>query len=109
MKRSEILAEIRDQWASMTTIPVMEFSLPDGEYLTVELSLNDNIYNPSIDFEFDTDGKSTWFSGEVEGKNGSHRIRITQFSQSLDCLVQDVYGEVLEGFIIPNNLYAEQE
>ena len=82
-------------------IPVMEWHLNNGDYLTVHISVNDK----GVVFELDDMGLPAYFSGNVDCTNGGaclikHDVDIPD----LDYYLQEIHEEITEGFLIPHNL-----
>lgn len=87
-------------------MPIFEIELNNGDYLLVDLELVSEF--KEIRFSFDTMNLKTWFSGETKILNEHlFSISYSEWHGSLDSILEFIYGEVLEGFIIPNNLYKE--
>lgn len=101
---------INQQWNTMLssgTMPCFEFELKDNEYLLVELELNET--NKEIIFSFDSMNLKTWFSGNVKQYHDcKFAIAIDEYTISLDALLELVYEEITEGFIIPNDLLPSE-
>lgn len=95
---------------------MFEIGLKNGEYLLVDLELCDksdkaNICDvqKEIHFSFDSMNLKTWFSGNIRTIHDcKFALPITEYDDSLDTLLEVVYQEVFEGFILPNNLYPEE-
>ncbi len=97
---------ISEQWQKFIDkgcIPVFDMMMSDGRYLLIELTL---LPEGGIMFEFDTDKYETYFSGDVLWyAEGSYILPFDEFNtESLAYYLQKVYDEVVEGFLIPNNL-----
>ena len=100
-------AHLENQWNKMlasSTIPCFEFKLPPGEYLLVEISFRNN----GLLFNFDENGLKTRFSGNVVKSEGGYKIKFDACFDNLDYYLQEIYAEVMEGFIIPNDIYIEE-
>lgn len=107
MSLKENIANITRQWGAMIargTIPILEYPLTneDGseDYLTVDLSLSDG----KIYFVFDDRDLPCWFSGEVKGAHGEYSIKIDEYVDYLDSYLEQIDQEIMEGWILPNNL-----
>lgn len=100
---------IVQQWENMLSsgkMPLFEIELNNGEYLIVDLVILPEFKD--ILFCFDTMDLKTWFSGETKILNERlFSVSYAEWYGSLDSILEFIYGEVLEGFIIPNNLYKE--
>ena len=94
---------IKTQWEKMIqtgTIPTIELETNEG-FICVDVSLNDS----SLSFSFDNGGNDTFFSGSIEGERGGCFFNLpVDPDQSLDWHLQEIHTEIVEGFLIPNNL-----
>lgn len=89
------------------TMPCFEIELNNGEYLLVDLELVSD--SKEIRFSFDTMNLKTWFSGETKILHEClFSVSYADWYGGLDSILEFIYGEVLEGFIIPNNLFKEE-
>lgn len=95
---------IKDQYQEMIargTIPVFEFKTVAGEFITVDIGITDS----GVSFEFDTEEKDTHFSGNVANEGGYVYVyQFDEFQESLDWYLQEIYQEMVEGYIIPNGI-----
>jgi hypothetical protein len=102
---------ISQQWENMlpgNTIPCFELELKDGEFLLVDLELFADL--EEIRFSFDSMNLKTWFSGNIkEIHDCKFALPITEFDDNLDELLQVIYQEISEGFILPNDLFPREE
>ena len=103
----QVQTEIRAQWDAMIQsgrIPVMEFQVSEDEYLNVDIKLSDD--NTALLFSFDKDPLyEVYFSGEVEKVLNNYQITIDEYCDKLDIYLQQINGEITEGYLLPNNLY----
>ena len=110
MKTNTNFSDICTYWCVMLEqgkIPVFEIELKDNEYLLVDLELNVEL--EEIRFSFDSMNLKTWFSGSIKSYNENHyALPITEYDDSLDALLELVYQELSEGFILPNGLYPTE-
>lgn len=102
---------IVQQWENMLSngkIPLFEIELNSGDYLLVDLELVSE--SKEIRFSFDAMNLKTWFSGETKILNAHlFSVSYAEWCGGLDSILEFIYGEVLEGFIIPNNLDKEEQ
>ncbi len=96
---------ITEQWKKMIDkgmVPVFEIDTNDGP-LIVDLEL---IENDGIVFDFDSEMNETYFSGDVETFGvGSYILPFDEYNtESLDNYLQQVYNEIVEGYLLPNDL-----
>lgn len=94
-----------DQFDTMLnsgTMPVMEFELNNGEYLTVDISIDADL---GVCFEFDRHDCSTYFSEGIETLgDGIFALPFDPFFTDLDYYLQEISQEITEGFLIPNDV-----
>ena len=99
-----IKTAIFNQWQTMLNygrIPLFEIELSDGDYLLVDIYYSkDNDY---ISFSFD-DSLPVFFDGEIKKHGGSYRIMLDDCFDNLDSYLQLIYDNIIEGYIIPNDL-----
>ena len=99
---------IRTEWENMISsgiIPVIEYQTGENDWVVVDIQLSDD--SQEIEFSFDSDGKTTCFSGDVITIN-DNRYRITvDPDMSLDHHLQLINDEMMEGYLLPNGLFYE--
>lgn len=82
-------------------IPCFELEVSENEFITVDISYSEY----GIVFSFDTDDLPTYFSGNVERiSDNTYVYLFDEYFDSLDYYLQEVYQEIVEGFILPNNM-----
>jgi hypothetical protein len=88
-------------------LPILEYKLSNGEYLTVEVTITDRqskqqgvVFNLSEDLE-------TSFSGNVETFNGNFLLPYDECFDNLDYYLEEINSEIIEGVLIPNDLFGE--
>ena len=104
---------IKDQFNEMLgrgIIPVFEYEVQGGEYLTVDISVNDL----GVCFKFDQEFP-VYFSGEVENVNGrddyssfviTYCLPFDEYKEELSEYLEQIDGEITEGYIYANTLDA---
>lgn len=107
---------IIDQFNEMlnnTIIPVFEFELTNGEYLTVDLTICEIEGFQGVGFSFDTMGLDTYFDGEILFPYGEDQpyfvLPYNEYEESLQYYLEMIYASVNEGFILPNNLDRSED
>lgn len=104
------IAKIQQEWQAMlssNTMPLFEIELKDSEYLLCDLEFFPDL--EEIRFCFDSLNLKTWFSGNIRTIHDcKFALPITEYDESLDALLEVVYQEITEGFILLNNLYPEE-
>ena len=105
-----IKTAIYNQWQVMLNygkIPMFEIELNNGDYLLVDIYYSkDNDY---ISFSFD-DSLPVFFDGEIKKHGGGYRIMLDDCFDNLDSYLQLIYDNIIEGYIIPNDLlFCEEE
>jgi len=105
------IEKITNEWQAMLsrgTMPLFEFELKNDEYLIVDIELNAD--KEAFIFSFDSMDLKTWFSGNVKMVHDcKFSFPLDDYFDNLDYYFQEIYMEVLEGFIIPNNLLPREE
>lgn len=85
------------------TLPVFELEIKDEDgsedYLLVNVSIGDVGVYFSFNDEYDTA-----FDGEIEKHGGSYLVKYDEWCDSLDAVLELVHENIIEGYIIPNNL-----
>ena len=86
-------------------LPLMEFELNTGDFLSVGIMVEQGHTSVSADFL----GLPTWFDGELEQMvENCYEIKEEDYpSDTLDHLLEFIHANILEGFLIPNNLLPE--
>ena len=95
---------INSQWQTMLNygkIPCFEIELSNGDYLLVDVDYQAG--NNYISFSFD-DSLPVWFDGEVKKHGGEYRVMLEDCFDNLDSYLQLIYDNIMEGYIIPNDL-----
>jgi hypothetical protein len=105
------IQKISQEWQAMRERGIMslfEIELKDEEYLLVDLEL----YTPleEIRFSFDSMNLPSHFSGNIkEYHDCAFALPITEFDDNLDALLEVIYEEITQGFILPNDLFPNEE
>ena len=98
---------LQDQWSAMLErqiIPVLEYKLPQDEWLTVDIDMTAK----GLFFTFDEDNKPVHFSGEVTKKGDSYFLKFDPCFEDLDSYLQQIDQAITEGYILPNELYTTE-
>jgi hypothetical protein len=109
------MRELLEQYNEMLDrgiIPVMEYDIGGGEYLVVRIGVTDrlNTKHQGILFEFDGEGRGVSFDGEIEAiGNGVYLLPYSEYFTSLDSYLEMISENIIEGYLIPNNLYFDQK
>ena len=116
---SEMRERIKAQWQVMIQagrIPVMEWKMSNGDWLAVDINLHISEQKPYyteskawLAFTFDQDNKPCFFDGCITGKHGFYKYPLDEYFDSLDHYLQEISNNIIEGYLIPNGLYAEEE
>lgn len=99
-----IKTAIYNQWQAMLNygkIPCFEISLNNGDYLLVDINYTEG--NDYISFSFD-DSLPVWFDGGIKKHGGEYRVMLDECFDNLNSYLQLIYDNILEGYILPNNL-----
>ena len=95
---------INSQWQAMLNygkIPLFEIELSNGDYLIVDIDYQAG--NNYISFSFD-DSLPVFFDGEIKKHGGNYHVMLDPYFESLDSYLQLIYDNIIEGYIIPNDL-----
>ena len=96
---------IKDQFNDMlnrSIIPCFEYEMSNDEYLLVNLQISDK----GIEFSFDSDNLDCSFDGEIETINSNHYVLLfDEYFEDLDYYLQMIDNNIIEGYLLPNNLY----
>jgi hypothetical protein len=105
------IQKISQEWQAMRergTMPLFEIELKNKEYLLVELELYPSF--EEIRFSFDSMNLPSHFSGNIKQYHDcAFALPITEYNDNLDELLQVIYEEISEGFILPNDLFPNEE
>jgi len=99
-----IKTAIYNQWQSMLNygrIPLFEIELSNGDYLTVDIDYREG--DNYISFSFD-DSLPAYFDGEIKKHGSNYRVMLDDCFENLDSYLQLIHENILEGYIIPNDL-----
>ncbi len=99
-----IKTAIYNQWQSMLNygkIPCFEIELSNGDYLLVDIDYTQG--DEHISFSFD-DSLPVFFDGEIKKHGGNYHVILDPYFESLDSYLELIYNNILEGYIIPNDL-----
>lgn len=113
--------QLATQFEQMKSVPLFEIAMVNDDYLLVDLSIRykasktGSQYPVGIEFKFDQrlpvspyNELPVSFDGCVTGKHGYYFYPFDECF-SLDEHLQEIYSNVVEGFLIPNNLLADGE
>lgn len=104
------IAKIQQEWQAMlssNTMPLFEIELKGGEYLLCDLELFPEL--EEIRFCFDSLNLKTWFSGNVKQYHDcKFAVSIDEYCSGLDELLELIHSEIMEGFIVPNDLLSRE-
>lgn len=95
---------IYSQWQAMLNygrIPLFEIELSNGDYLVVDIDYTKG--NDYISFSFD-DSLPVFFDGEIKKHGSQYHVMLDECFDNLDSYLQLIYNNIIEGYIIPNDL-----
>ena len=95
---------INSQWQAMLNygkIPCFEIELSNGHYLLVDIDYTQG--EDHISFSFD-DSLPVFFDGEIKKHGGNYHVMLDECFDNLDSYLQLIYDNIIEGYIIPNDL-----
>jgi len=103
-----IKTAIYNQWQSMLNygrIPLFEIELSSGDYLIVDIDYREGDNYISFSFpSFDDDSLPAYFDGEIKKHGSQYHIMLDECFSSLDSYLELIYNNIIEGYIIPNDL-----
>jgi hypothetical protein len=83
------------------TIPIFEIELPNGDYITVNINVNDK----GVIFDFDQQ-HDVFFDGEIERiGDGVYMLPYDDCFNHLDSYLEMIMSNINEGYLIPNDLF----
>lgn len=100
----DVKKAINSQWQAMLNygkIPCFEIGLNNGDYLLVDVNYTQG--DDFITFSFD-DSFPVFFDGDIKKHGGSYRVMLDDCFYNLDGYLQFIHENILEGYIIPNDL-----
>jgi hypothetical protein len=102
-----VQASIRAQWDQMINkgiMPLFELQTAEDEWLLVNIHLSED--NEGLIFSFDKEPLfDTSFSGEVVQVCYNYQLTIDECFDNLDGYLEQIHDEMIEGYLLPNNLY----
>lgn len=110
MLMTDVDSRVCEEWREMIakgTIPCFEFKTQVDEYLIVDISIAED--GKYLFFSFDVDGRPTWFSGAVDIETENTFGLPIDNDFSLDGHLQQIHDEIVEGYLLPNNLFCDKE
>ena len=104
---------VSSQWEECSLLKVFEFEIKNQEgcedYLVVNLEIETIENVTGITFSFDCELEQS-FSGEVEKVTDiKYMLPINEYEDCLDIYLEQIYTEIMEGYILPNGLYPDTE
>jgi len=104
----DIKNAINSQWQAMLKygkIPCFEIELSNGDYLIVDIDYREGDNYISFSFpSFDDDSLPVYFDGEIKKHGGEYHVILDEYFDNLNSYLELIYENILEGYIIPNNL-----
>jgi len=105
MSIKHVKQAINAQWQAIINagrIPVMEWKMANGDWLMVDIEYKGDYFL----FSFDQDNKPVFFDGCITGQDNFYHYPIDEYSESLDHYLQEIAGNIIEGYLLPNGLYS---
>lgn len=105
---NDIKTAIYTQWQTMLNygkIPLFEIQLNKGDYLVVDIEYTQG--NDFISFSFD-DSLPVFFDGDIKKHGGSYHVMLDDCFDNLDSYLELIHDNILEGYILPNNLWCDE-
>jgi len=104
----DIKKAIYNQWQDMLNygkIPCFEIQLSNGDYLVVDIDYREG--DNFISFSFD-DSLPVFFDGDIKKHGSQYHVMLDECFSSLDSYLELIYNNIIEGYIIPNNLWCDE-
>ena len=104
MSIKTVKTAIEAQWQAMLAngrIPVMEWKMANEEWLMVDIEYKGDYFL----FSFDQN-KPVFFDGCITGQDNFYHYPIDEYFNSLDHYLQEIAGNIIEGYLLPNGLYC---
>ncbi len=95
------ISEQRQAMPRRGIIPMFEIGLSNGDYLLVDIDYQAG--NNYISFSFD-DSFPVFFDGEIKKHGNEYRVMLDDCFDNLDSYLELIYNNIMEGYIIPNDL-----
>lgn len=95
---------INSQWQTMLNygkMPLFELELNNGDYLLVNIVYKQG--DDFISFYFD-DSLPVFFDGEIKKHGSEYHVMLDDCFDNLDSYLQLIYDNIIEGYIIANDL-----
>ena len=105
---NDIKRAIFTQWLAMLNygkIPCFEILLNNGDYLVVDIEYTQG--DDFISFSFG-DSLPVFFDGDIKKHGGSYHVMLDDCFNNLDSYLQLIHENILEGYILPNNLWCDE-
>ena len=102
----DIKKAINNQWQAMLNygkIPCFELEISNGDYLLVDIDYTQG--NDYIGFSFD-DNLPVFFDGEIKKRGSQYHVMLDECFDNLDSYLETIYNNIIEGYIIPNDLMS---
>jgi len=107
-----IKTAIYNQWQSMLDygkIPMFEIELSNGDYLLVDIDYREGDNYISFSFpSFDADSLPVFFDGDIKKHGSNYRVMLDDCFNNLDSYLELIYNNIIDGYIIPNNLWCDE-
>ena len=100
---------IKEQFNELFSVggfmPVFELEIIEDEYLLVNLSVSDI----GVEFSFDAEGLTNSFDGEIEKIHSNKFVLLfDEYYDNLDYYLELIHENLMEGYIIPNQLHRDE-
>jgi len=104
----DIKKAIFTQWQERLNygkMPLFEILLNNGDYLLVGIEYTQG--DDFISFSFD-DSLPVFFDGDIKKHGSSYHVMLDDCFNNLDNYLELIYDNILEGYILPNNLWCDE-
>ncbi|AHX01100.1 hypothetical protein M316_0035 [Nitrincola phage 1M3-16] len=108
--KKEIKEKIQGQWDNMLergVNPYMTYHVEGADSIHIDLSLHSNKRTMWLEFSIHNTDCKPRFSGDVRRVSANvYKIYVDSYFEYLDYYIQMINQEIIEGLLIPNNLYV---
>ena len=100
--------KIKSQFENMLTrgiMPIFELEIIGDDYLLVDLNISDI----GVEFSFDAEGLRTEFDFNIEKiHNNKFVLLFDAYYDDLDSYLELIHENLIEGYVIPNQLHKDE-
>lgn len=115
-------SKLANEFEQLSGFKLFEIAMVNDNYLLVDLSIatrkgkSNSVYPIGLYFDFDQRSPDSpyndlpvFFDGKIKKLSSGNYLYPFDDCFSLDEHLQEIYANVVEGFLVPNNLYKFEE